>query len=967
MLRRRIRNGSPNLFVGKSTTFATFVAVVACFFATPTFADDDEKPIAAEDPKLGRPVEFDRDVYPILEANCIACHNKATNEGDLILEDTASITKGGSSGPGLIVGKPDESLLFVVASRQDEPMMPPLPNDVKADALTGKQVGILRQWILEGAKTGSGRAKQLAWQPLPEHLNAIYATALDPWGRYAAAGRANRITVYDLASGTEAARLSDPDLLKIKQSDSPMYGPTAAHRDFVQSLAFSPDGTMLASGGYRTVKLWQREANARHHEIKPGQTITSATTHGEWTALALSDNSVHLYKTADGSEGTVLKGHTATIRAMAFSIDGGRLVSGSDDKTVRIWSTADGKQLASVETPTPTTAVTFSLANTFVFTASADNVIRKWAIPAETETVLTSTGELKGPGKPITALVALPNADQIVSASADGNAHLWDAKSNKQVRAFALGSPATAIAVQADGARIAITGNAGVTKVFTTNDGKMVFELKTDHATDANTVLATEGKTIGDQRVAIADAAVKETEKDLKSREEAVKKSVEAKDKAAKAIADPEKKSTAAAAAFKKSEEELKAKPDDAALKKKVEAEKKKADAAVAAVKAAKDALSAAERGVKLANEAVTRSKGELEKRNARKAAEVKLQTDAAAKLAAAQEQQKKPLAAGKAVAFSANGKLLAVASGDNMIRIWNLTNGKPVETIGHSSPATQLAFASESQLLASGNDDTTIVWDIHPKWDLVATLGPADPKQPTDVSQSRFSDRVVSVNFSHNGKLLATGGGEASRAGELLLWDVSTLQPVREFVDAHSDTVFATEFSADDQFLASGAADKFVKVFNVATGKHVRSYEGHTHHVMDVSWKADGATLASAGADNAIKVWNVDTGEQRRTITSYQKQVTCLQFVGTDEQIVSGSGDKTIRVHKTSNGQNVRTINGSTDYVYSVASLRDLSIVIGAGQDGVLRVWDGRDGKLIVSFDPPVSTGGSAQANATK
>ncbi len=53
-----------------------------------------------------------------------------------------------------------------------------------------------------------------------------------------------------------------------------------------------------------------------------------------------------------------------------------------------------------------------------------------------------------------------------------------------------------------------------------------------------------------------------------------------------------------------------------------------------------------------------------------------------------------------------------------------------------------------------------------------------------------------------------------------------------------------------------------FVKVFDLSTGQHVRSYEGHTHHVMDVSWKGDGTALVSAGADNAIKVWNAETGE---------------------------------------------------------------------------------------------------------
>ena len=82
-----------------------------------------------------------------------------------------------------------------------------------------------------------------------------------------------------------------------------------------------------------------------------------------------------------------------------------------------------------------------------------------------------------------------------------------------------------------------------------------------------------------------------------------------------------------------------------------------------------------------------------------------------------------------------------------------------------------------------------------------------------------------------------------------------------------HSDAVFGLDFSADGKYLASSAADKFVKVLDLSTGKVVKTFEGHTHHVLGVSWKRDGRTLASAGADNVIKVWDFVTGERKKTI----------------------------------------------------------------------------------------------------
>ena len=171
------------------------------------------------------------------------------------------------------------------------------------------------------------------------------------------------------------------------------------------------------------------------------------------------------------------------------------------------------------------------------------------------------------------------------------------------------------------------------------------------------------------------------------------------------------------------------------------------------------------------------------------------------------------------------------------------------------------------------------------------------------------------------------------------MIWDVVKKSLVKEFKDAHSDTIFGAEFSRDGKQLLSGAADKFVKIFDIATGKHVRSFEGHTHHVLDVSWKADGTSIASAGADNVIKVWNVDTGEQRRTIGGYSKQVTSLRFVGIGENLISCGGDKSVRYHKAGNGQNYRSFSGGTDFMYAAASSRSESQEPGQSRGRLARV----------------------------
>ena len=113
--------------------------------------DSKTQAITPAEVKLGRPVDFERDVYPILDAKCFACHNVAINENGLNLEDVKSILKGGKRGPAVVAKDPDKSLLYKLSARGTTPAMPPLPNKVEAMAVTPQELGIIRQWILEGA------------------------------------------------------------------------------------------------------------------------------------------------------------------------------------------------------------------------------------------------------------------------------------------------------------------------------------------------------------------------------------------------------------------------------------------------------------------------------------------------------------------------------------------------------------------------------------------------------------------------------------------------------------------------------------------------------------------------------------------------------------------------------------------------------------------------------------------------
>jgi WD40 repeat protein len=263
---------------------------------------------------------------------------------------------------------------------------------------------------------------------------------------------------------------------------------------------------------------------------------------------------------------------------------------------------------------------------------------------------------------------------------------------------------------------------------------------------------------------------------------------------------------------------------------------------------------------------------------------------------------------------------------------------GKPIKA-AHLSLVESLAYSPDGKTLASGAFQEVVLWD-------------AD-KGAIRQRLTGFADRVVTLEFSHDGKLLATGGGAPTADGEIKMFDAASGKLVVEIKNGHSDTVFDVRFSPDDKKLATCAADKFVKTFEIPSGKFLKSFEGHTHHVLGVDWKADGKLLASAGADNVIKIWDFEKGEQVRTINGHGKQVTRLLFIGKTDQFATCSGDQTVRFWNI-NGGNTRNFGGSTDFLYALSVSPDGALVAAGGQEGVVRVYNGTNGQQQQSLLPP-------------
>ncbi len=445
--------------------------------ASSAAADEKAAPIAITEIKRDAPVNFEKEILPVLNKNCVACHNAKKAENSLVLETPQSILKGGDAGPAVVPSKGAESLLLKVAAHQDEPLMPPADNTVGAVALTPEQLGLLKLWIDQGA-TGqvAGQAVPIKWQSLPTGINPIYAVALDQPddGQYAACGRANQIFVYHVASGQLVTRLTDPELIK-----SGLYqNHGVAHLDLVQSLAFSPDGNVLASGSYREVKLWRRPHNVRRADLAGAAAAVQAiavSPDGKWAAVGEAGGAIKLWDLATAKDPKTLAGHTAAVTSLRFLPGGAKLVSGSLDKTIRLWNTAEATAGGQVETPAPVQALAVVADGAQVAAGGADNVIRLWTLPADAAAPWTPGAQIAGHAGAITALLASPtDKTQLVSASADGTIRQWNlANSCMGIRGDQAMLPrVTALAVRGDGLQLASAGADNLVKLWNAADGQ---------------------------------------------------------------------------------------------------------------------------------------------------------------------------------------------------------------------------------------------------------------------------------------------------------------------------------------------------------------------------------------------------------------------------------------------------------------------------------------------------------------
>ena len=198
-----------------------------------------------------------------------------------------------------------------------------------------------------------------------------------------------------------------------------------------------------------------------------------------------------------------------------------------------------------------------------------------------------------------------------------------------------------------------------------------------------------------------------------------------------------------------------------------------------------------------------------------------------------------------RAVALNRSATLLATASVDSMVRVWEVPSGNLRYAFKHDDRAevTDVQFAPQGNLLLSAAEDGTArLWDVDHNEELLVL---------------KHNASVVAGHFSLTGDFMVT----ASEDGTARVWDVGTGLPVSEPL-RHDEAVKAAVFSPDDSYVLTASEDNTARLWEARSGLMVHSW-GHSDPINDVTFSPDGKLAVTASDDKTVRIWEVDSGRE--------------------------------------------------------------------------------------------------------
>ena len=277
-----------------------------------------------------------------------------------------------------------------------------------------------------------------------------------------------------------------------------------------------------------------------------------------------------------------------------------------------------------------------------------------------------------------------------------------------------------------------------------------------------------------------------------------------------------------------------------------------------------------------------------------------------------------------QALSFAPDGKQLASAGNDRTVRVWNVASGELSGTYtGHRKSINALAYAPDGKWLVSASTDGEIrVWD----------------RATRRVRVLRGDGYAVyAAAFAPDG-VLATAGKDRV----ISLWDVGSGKVVRT-LEGHTADIHALAYSPSGRSLVSAGADRTIRIWDLERGEEVAPLTGHRETILALAYSPDGRWLASSDAAHTIRIWDAQTLAPLRAVTELHQPVLSLVFSRDGAWLAAGTADQAIHVLDTDLGHPLQVLRGHSGHVQALALSPDGKLLASGSRDGSVRLWQPR------------------------